>query len=570
MSLTSMKARSTTGTHDSAAGWRLQRQCACGTHTPAGGECESCKKQRGNVQTQLRVGDAYDRYEQEADHVADQVLSTSAHTQVSYTPPRVQRFTASESSGAVSAPASVDRVLASAGQPLDASFRREVEPRFGADFSRVRVHSDATAAQSARDIQANAYTVGSHIVFDSGNYVPRSSTGRRLLAHELTHVLQQQPSALQRVQRSPKSSTLDLTIGAVDSKSSDPNCQYDKGEAEKSRTPNGILPNDIEQAEFFQMEPQDAVVIADFPVDGGGLRPSTAALFRKFWAYRFSKADSKSFEIVGYSDCVGWESRNSSLRSARTQAVASLLPGIDAHAGPENEYPSSATGPEGRALNRSVMIRKKAPPPKPVPVPKPHEIDITPEHPATSECTPDESKQLGVGFAAAKIMAQRARAAVRAQDKSDSTRFLLQRYFGDKALWRENLEEIAAGYSKILDNWKNWDYGAACETADQETCKGDDPHRIILAFVNVKGHVFARDEPSGAVHVCPAAFTKLGPQEFASAVLHELSHRLDNTDDRKYCGFSGEGKCADLSTEKAIDNADSYAQFARDIFNLSL
>ena len=94
-------------------------------------------------------------------------------------------------------PASVHETLAEAGQPLEASARSFMEQRFRQDFSAVRVHTGSAAAQSARDIDALAYTVGNRIVFDAGRYAPNTADGRSLLAHELTHTLQQgmQPPA---------------------------------------------------------------------------------------------------------------------------------------------------------------------------------------------------------------------------------------------------------------------------------------------------------------------------------------------------------------------------------------
>ncbi|MFY9569807.1 MAG: DUF4157 domain-containing protein, partial [Blastocatellia bacterium] len=77
------------------------------------------------------------------------------------------------------------------GGTLDPRVRREMEMSLGHDFSRVRVHTDANAAQSANSIQALAYTVGSDIVFGTGQYAPQTPVGRKLLAHELTHVVQQ-------------------------------------------------------------------------------------------------------------------------------------------------------------------------------------------------------------------------------------------------------------------------------------------------------------------------------------------------------------------------------------------
>jgi hypothetical protein len=93
--------------------------------------------------------------------------------------------------GPAKAPASVYGVLRSSGQPLDRSTRAFMEPRFGRDFSRVRVHSNAAAQQSAREVNAQAYTLGPNIVFGAGRFAPTTHEGKWLIAHELTHVMQQ-------------------------------------------------------------------------------------------------------------------------------------------------------------------------------------------------------------------------------------------------------------------------------------------------------------------------------------------------------------------------------------------
>ena len=91
-------------------------------------------------------------------------------------------------------PASVQEVLRSPGQPLPDATRVFFEPRLGDHFSRVRVHTDAKAKESAREVNALAYTVGTHLVFGAGQLAFGSDSGRRLLAHELTHVVQQTPA----------------------------------------------------------------------------------------------------------------------------------------------------------------------------------------------------------------------------------------------------------------------------------------------------------------------------------------------------------------------------------------
>ncbi len=94
------------------------------------------------------------------------------------------------------APASIPRVvqegMQSSGQPLDTDTRAFMEPRFGHDFSRVRVHTSEKAAESARAVDAQAYTVGNNVVFESGKFAPRTLGGLKLLAHELAHVVQQE------------------------------------------------------------------------------------------------------------------------------------------------------------------------------------------------------------------------------------------------------------------------------------------------------------------------------------------------------------------------------------------
>jgi len=93
------------------------------------------------------------------------------------------------------APPIVDNVLESSGEPLGADTRRFFEERLGYDFGAVRVHHDTRAEESARAVHAEAYTVGHHIVFNSGGFAPQTEIGRRLLAHELTHVVQQNRTA---------------------------------------------------------------------------------------------------------------------------------------------------------------------------------------------------------------------------------------------------------------------------------------------------------------------------------------------------------------------------------------
>jgi Domain of unknown function (DUF4157) len=130
---------------------QLQRACACG------GACPTCQTEQ--------PGQDHERLQ----------------------PRRVQASTLAQSA----APPIVHEVLDAPGQPLDPTTRAFMEPRFGHDFSRVRVHTDAKATASAQAVQAAAYTVGCDIVFNQNHYDPHSAPGRFLLAHELAHTLQQ-------------------------------------------------------------------------------------------------------------------------------------------------------------------------------------------------------------------------------------------------------------------------------------------------------------------------------------------------------------------------------------------
>jgi hypothetical protein len=175
------------------------------------------------LQRKLAIGAVDDPLEHEADRVAAQVMRTSAretaqtpHTKcvgsperaVNSSPPGIGRFPASSNEPPNAAAVSVEKVLAGAGSPLEPTLRHDVEQRFGHDFSRVRIHSGAAAEQSAQEMNANAYTLGQHIVFGAGRFAPATQEGRRLLAHELAHVVQRSAA----LQRQPATSTASTAL----------------------------------------------------------------------------------------------------------------------------------------------------------------------------------------------------------------------------------------------------------------------------------------------------------------------------------------------------------------------
>ena len=135
---------------------QLQTDCACG------GGCPRCVADRDGILQTKRIG--------------------------------------SSNARSTAVPPVVDEVLRSSGQGLDREASLFFGPRFGQDFARVRVHTDAKAAESARALNAKAYTVGQDVVFAAGQYQPATTSGRQLIAHELTHVVQQSAAGAPRFQ----------------------------------------------------------------------------------------------------------------------------------------------------------------------------------------------------------------------------------------------------------------------------------------------------------------------------------------------------------------------------------
>jgi hypothetical protein len=160
------------------------------------------------LQAQLTINQPGDRYEREADQVAEMVLRMPEpgvqRQPLEEEEEELQMKEAGPSPVPATAPPIVQSVIRTPGHPLDVGTRASMEPRFGADFGSVRVHTDAQAAESAQAINARAYTVGRDVVFGAGQYAPGTGAGRRLLAHELAHVVQQENSSVRTVQRDLK------------------------------------------------------------------------------------------------------------------------------------------------------------------------------------------------------------------------------------------------------------------------------------------------------------------------------------------------------------------------------
>ena len=187
----------------------IQRTPVC----PCGGGCPGC---RTIIQPKLEVGQQDDEYEREADRVADEVMrmpeprkqsagsdqpsvfsdqsSVAGGRHSSFIAPRSSLSRAPSGAAGIEVAPEVEAQIQSlrgGGRPLSESERAFFEPRFGHDFSRVRIHDDVRAAETARAVNAIAFTAGQDVVLGEGQFAPGSDNGRRLVAHELVHVGQQ-------------------------------------------------------------------------------------------------------------------------------------------------------------------------------------------------------------------------------------------------------------------------------------------------------------------------------------------------------------------------------------------
>ncbi|SET51881.1 Outer membrane protein OmpA [Nitrosomonas marina] len=238
--------------------------------------------------------------------------------------------------------------LRGGGYPLPKSSRDFFESRFGHDFGRVRVHCDTNASTLARGINARAFTLRKDIVFGAGQYQPQSETGKRLIAHELTHVIQQNSST--------QSGTIMRTLSCP---------SYEMGEETDSLDNDGILSVDARIAGS-----DDELIIQDFGINSAEV--PTGALQTTAWQRAMSYIIGNPhirIGIEGIADCHGDARHNLNLRQNRADAVVALLPPdvqnriIFNFSFDPNHYLASNTTRAGRAQNRAVRIIFRSIPP---------------------------------------------------------------------------------------------------------------------------------------------------------------------------------------------------------------
>lgn len=193
----------------------VQRKCRCDKRVSVNGACQECGKQtslprkalthsRLPILTKLSIGANDDSLETVADRFTDQVLAPPSHSDASSAPLHIRRFTYHLRGVIDTAPACIYSVISNPHVRLNTTLRLDMELRFGHEFPQVRIHSGTAAEQSARDVDARAYTVGPHIVFSNAQLSSGNQAERRLIAYELTHVVQQGGAASTTlIQRQP-------------------------------------------------------------------------------------------------------------------------------------------------------------------------------------------------------------------------------------------------------------------------------------------------------------------------------------------------------------------------------
>jgi hypothetical protein len=510
----------------------LQRKCACGGNPGASGECEECRRKRlagpGNgIQAWDGVNRPGDRWEAEAERVAESVLADHAPHPVSRdASPQQPLMRAAVSTPALGdVPPGVRETLASAGQPLDADVRDFMETRFGHDFSHVRVHTGQRAAESARDVDALAYTAGRNIVFGAGQYAPDTHSGRRLIAHELAHTIQQ-GSGMPPVRRQ----TTPFSVSGLYQGRGEPGeanfVYFDLGRPSPADNPpqNGLDPAEEDKVRDKASEAVAAndqeISLYGYASEEGGASVNTPLIERRLNAVQ-NVLDDAGFRLprtvhrqhnlgcsAGKYDYRYW--RVIEMQRGRGAATRTCTP--------------SATQPTACAADRAAdleTIRVAA-----------HKLIIDPNgalarldrylQDQTSE--PDVAAALDLHFGNDHSV----QTATDVRDRVDAV--------------RATLEALSpSGAATFL-----------CGTMDEPTCNTGSPANA--------------NRPAQSITICPTFFTN---PDYSSRqeeiLLHESSHISSfASDDRAY---QAERVILILTTQQALDNAQSITNFILEMNN---
>ena len=517
----------------------LQRACACGKHGGNGGECAECRKKRLAVQRR-----AVGRGPDVAPPIVPEVLRSPGRPLDDATRSFMEsRFNHDFSQTRVTTPQLTTNDLTIG--PINGSFEREAEQQSRRvmsasvtgsaspakpNFGRVRIHTDARAAESARAVDALAYTVGEHIVFGAHQYAPETSVGRYMLAHELTHVEQQNRGG-HKLQRWADCKPPRLSLEDCPPRQS--------GEVQRARSGSMVfLPNLKVPATG-----EEGVLITNFDIGSAAIKPNHHETL--YWKQFLKKIEGNrsQWKILGFTDCQGSESLNEKLRKDRAEAVFGILPPqikpqiVSRDGAPLHNCVTENNDAAERTFNRSVafILEKRFADMEPEVV----EGKIHTEEPDTSDCNKNQRDALALAFPLAKKMVDAA-----------FTRFddpaLMGKYFGKDAM--DHRFHISQNFVQIKKGLSG-DPTFQCKEDDSMLCGGD--------------YAYVWPVVGDDIHICEASFRK-DTDFLARTIVHESAHRFAWI-------FSPDDICAggcppSMDTEDAEDNADSYGEFAGDAY----
>jgi hypothetical protein len=323
---------------------------------------------------------------------------------------------------------------------------------------------------------------------------------------------------------------------------------------------------------WVPMSNEKGVVVANFDIGKADVKSSLHRTIE--WREYLDRvtASRAHLKILGFTDChrprIG---SNESLRKDRATAIFGILPAavkphVTAYEGaPTGDCVSENDTAGDRALNRSaVLIIEYA-----EATFEEEELTASPakKEPPTQGCSKQQRDRLAAVFPVAEQMIRNAMRIIGDMKKGSDQEVLLTKYFGKDAF--SHASHILKGFADTLRQWQRAGptYPYVCVKQGVGECTGR-----TLGYVESFGlpeqvpGIGGSWGPKGDIHICEAAFALTNDLYLAAALIHETSHRLDWTVTDVYCGMETNRGCASLSTKEAEDNADSYAQFAREAF----
>ncbi len=475
-------------------------------------------------------------------------------------------------------PPIVHEVLSSSGQALDAGTRAFMEPRFGYDFSGVRVHTDARAAESAHAVNALAYTVGQNMVFGQGQYSTATSSGRRLLAHELTHTVQQSQAGLSslagsmRVSESGDADEREAEAVAESLISTNTNetvianihpvTSTIQRLGDLTKVPPG-LELECEIASDSPPTPAENLLFGNGVFTLSSLQRAQIDNFVMNWRAAGSNAPVR---VDGYASTLGTDEFNWRLSCHRVEEVVKELtiPSSGILGIPAGFIRRVAQGETtefgAEAKNRRATISSPITLP-PTPTPSPSPLPPAPPAPGTEGCQPWQKSMLVDHLNDARRWMDDAEPKVRAFSAGTASpaiagvvRTALTDNFHTTS--SADVATITANFTS-LRTALNGSFTYECPSS--WWCEHDG--KIDLAYVRGS---YAWVRRMFDINVCPRWFNCPDYFKRVSTLIHERAHQHPGANDHAY---EWQSSYSSLSSSDAIDNADSYAVAARQIFH---